>query len=238
MRSLHFVVAAAALASAAAPLCAQQQREQRDTTSRARREQAIVRAMRAADTVGEGRAVLGVSTQSSGARDSLGLLIVEVVPGGPADKAGLQEGDRIMSVNDVNLKLASGDAGQPDMSGLTTRRLVRELDKVKAGDNVKLSVYADGRTKSVTLKTARASDVYKGELGRGFRLYFGGVGAPPVPPMPPTPPVPPLPPARMRELRSEIDRIVPLARAEARAAAERSAVALRAARSLRCQCQE
>jgi hypothetical protein len=199
--------------------------------------------MRAADTVGQNRAVLGLSTQSSGARDSLGLLIVNIVPGSPADKAGLQEGDRIMAINGVNLKLAPGDAGQPDMRGLTTRRLVRELDKVKAGDNVKLSIYADGATKSLTLKTARAGDVYEDELGRGFRFYFGGEGMPPMPARPPMPPVPP-----MRELQLEIDRMMPRMREEMRAAREAMrdsesqivaarAAALRAARSLRCQCQ-
>lgn len=238
MRSFHLCMAAAVLASAVAPLHAQQ----RDS-SRARREQSIVRTMRAADTAGQSRAVLGLSTQSSGARDSLGLLIVEVVPGGPADKAGLQEGDRIMAINGVNLKLAPGDAGQPDMRGLTTRRLVRAMEKVKAGDDVKLSIYADGSTRSMALKTARAGDVYKDEWGRGFRFYFGGEGMAPMPPVPPTPPAPP-----SRELQLEIEHLMPRMREEMRAAREAlrtseasmvaaRAAALRATRSLRCQCQ-
>lgn len=241
MRSFHLGMAAAVLVSAAAPLHAQQ----RDS-SRARREQAIVRTMRAADTAGQSRAVLGLSAQSSGARDSLGLLIVEVVSGGPADKAGLQEGDRLMAINGVNLKLAPGDAGQPDMRGLTTRRLVRELEKVKAGDDVKLNVYADGRTKSMTVRTARAGDVYKDEIGRGFRFYFGGEGMAPMRPVPPVPPTPPAPPSR--ELQLEIERMMPRMREEMRAAREAMrtsesqivaarAAALRATRSLRCQCQ-
>jgi len=238
MRSFQFVVGAAALVAAVAPLHAQQ----RDS-SRARREQTIVRTMRAADSAAEGRAALGLSTQSSGARDSLGLLIVEVVSGGPADKAGLQEGDRIMAINGVNLKLAPGDAGEPDMRGLTTRRLVRELEKVKAGDDVKLSIYADGRTKSMTVKAARAGDVYKDLMGRGFRFYFGGEGVAPMPPMSPMPPMPP-----SRELQLEIESMMPRVRAEVRAAREAvraseaqmvaaRAAALKATRSLRCQCQ-
>lgn len=105
------------------------------------------------------RTVIGVATRSTGARDTLGLLIDAITPHGPADKAGLQEGDRIASVNGVNLKLAPADAGQPDMSGLTTRRLVRELQKVKPGDEATFDVYANGGYRTVKLKTASARDL-------------------------------------------------------------------------------
>jgi S1-C subfamily serine protease len=209
MKALVLALACAMSAAATSSLNAQE----RDS-SRTRLGEVIVRTRSTSDTAGQSRAVLGVSTQSSGARDSLGLLIVNVTPGGPADRAGLQEGDRIMSVNDVNLKLAPADAGQPDMRGLTTRRLVREMEKVKAGNEVRLSVYANGTTKIMTVKTARAGDVYKGETGRGFRFYFGGEEVPPVPPVPAVPRV------GMDEVRVELDRVLPRVRADLLAARE------------------
>jgi serine protease Do len=105
------------------------------------------------------RAALGINTGSTGKRDTLGLLIESVTPGSPADKSGLLEGYRIASVNGENLKLSSGDAGEPDMDGIMTRRLVRELGKVKAGDEVTLQVYADGALKTVKVKTVAAEDL-------------------------------------------------------------------------------
>ena len=105
------------------------------------------------------RPVIGVNTASSGERDTLGLLIVGVTPGGPADRAGIEEGNRIVEVNGTSLRLAAADAGEDDMQGLTTRRLVRELRKVEAGNEVTLRVYANGQTKTVKVKTIAAEDL-------------------------------------------------------------------------------
>lgn len=105
------------------------------------------------------RAVLGVSTGSSGDRDTLGLLITSVTPGSPAEKAGLEEGNRIASINGVNLRVAAVDAGESDMRGLTTRRLTREMAKVKAGDEVELRVWASGAYRNVKVKTVAAESM-------------------------------------------------------------------------------
>ena len=105
------------------------------------------------------RPVIGINTASSGARDTIGLLIVGVTSGGPAEKAGIEEGNRIVEVNGTSLRLASADAGEEDMDGLTTRRLVRELRKVEPGDEVSLRIYADGQTKTVKVKTIAAEDL-------------------------------------------------------------------------------
>ena len=107
----------------------------------------------------EDRAVLGVGTSSGGERDTLGLLITSITPGGPAEQAGLEEGNRIAGINGVRLTLAGADAGEPDMSGILSRRLVRELRKVKAGDNVELRVYDDGQFRNVRVKTSAAADL-------------------------------------------------------------------------------
>jgi S1-C subfamily serine protease len=107
------------------------------------------------------RAVIGVSTSTStGNRDTLGLLVSAVTRGSPAEKAGIEEGNRIAAINGVNLKLATADLGDPDMERLMSRRLTRELDKLKPGDDVDLRVYASGQTKAVKVKTVDPDSLY------------------------------------------------------------------------------
>jgi predicted metalloprotease with PDZ domain len=109
---------------------------------------------------GESRAVIGVSTtNSSSSRDTLGVLVATVRSGSPADKAGIEEGNRIASINGVNLKLAAADIGDDAMAGVLSRRLSRELDKLKPGDDVDLQVYANGQTKPVKIKTIAPEDL-------------------------------------------------------------------------------
>jgi len=107
----------------------------------------------------EERAALGIGTSSGGERDTLGVLITSVTPGGPAEQAGLEEGNRIAAINGVRLSLSSADAGEPDMRGILTRRLTRELGKVKPGDNVELRVYDDGQFRTVRVKTVAVADL-------------------------------------------------------------------------------
>jgi predicted metalloprotease with PDZ domain len=107
------------------------------------------------------RPMIGISTRNSGKRDTLGLLVESVTSGGPAEKAGIEEGDRLVSVNSVNLRLSVADAGEPDMEGVPNRRLIRELEKHKAGDEVELRVWRDGNTRSVRVKTVAADELNK-----------------------------------------------------------------------------
>ncbi|NUQ21235.1 MAG: PDZ domain-containing protein, partial [Gemmatimonadaceae bacterium] len=99
------------------------------------------------------RSMIGVSTSSGGARDTLGLLSTSVTPGGPAERAGIVEGDRIAAIDGVNLRLSAADAGEPDMQGITARRLTRELGKIDPGKEVELRLWADGQWKTVRVKT-------------------------------------------------------------------------------------
>jgi len=105
------------------------------------------------------RAAIGVSTSSGGMRDTLGLLVSSVTAGGPADKAGIEEGNRLVSVNGVSLRLSAADAGEGDMDGIVQRRLIRELEKIKAGDEVDLRVWAGGQVKNVKVKTVAVEDL-------------------------------------------------------------------------------
>jgi C-terminal processing protease CtpA/Prc len=108
------------------------------------------------------RAVIGITTSSTASsRDTLGILVNSVRVGSPADKAGIEEGNRIASINGVSLKLSPADVGDEDMAGVMTRRLSRELDKLKPGDEVDLRVYAGGQSKSVKVKTISPDDLYE-----------------------------------------------------------------------------
>lgn len=126
---------------------------------RGERERVRARALVRAFGGDEDRPVIGVSTTSSGERDTLGLLVVSVTSGGPADKAGIEEGNRIASVNGTNLRLAAVDAGERDMQGMTTRRLSREIGKVEPGDEVELRVWQNGRYRDIKVKTVAAEDL-------------------------------------------------------------------------------
>jgi len=111
---------------------------------------------------GSPRAVIGITTSSAASsRDTLGVFVSEVRAGSPADKAGIEEGNRIASINGVSLRLSAPDVGDPEMAGIMTRRLTRELDKLKPGDEVDLRVYAGGQFKNVKVKTVAPEDLYE-----------------------------------------------------------------------------
>jgi S1-C subfamily serine protease len=105
------------------------------------------------------RAAIGVTTSSGGMRDTLGLLVQSVTADGPAEKAGIEEGNRLVSINGVSLRLSAADAGEGDMDGIANRRLIRELEKAKPGDEVELRVWAGGQTRTVKVKTVAFEDL-------------------------------------------------------------------------------
>jgi hypothetical protein len=123
-------------------------------------------------TRGDGPAI-GVETSSGSVRDTLGVLVIGVTTNGPADKAGIEEGDRIASANGVDLRLTSADAGDREMRGLMSRRLARAVQKLKAGDAVELRLYHDGQYKTVKVTTVKASDLAMDDEGLGG---IGGIG--------------------------------------------------------------
>jgi serine protease Do len=109
----------------------------------------------------ENRAVIGVTTSTGSSRDTLGVLVSSVTAGGPAEKAGIEEGNRIAGINGVNLRLAPADVGDWEMASAMSRRLTRELRKAKPGDDVELRVYAGGQTRVVKLKTVSSDSLYR-----------------------------------------------------------------------------
>ena len=108
------------------------------------------------------RAALGINTSSTGTRrDTLGLLITSIVRGGPAEKAGLEEGNRISAINNVSLRANVADIDDYESAGTLSRRLVRELEKAKPGDEVELRVYREGRTQALRVRTVSSDSLFK-----------------------------------------------------------------------------
>jgi hypothetical protein len=102
-------------------------------------------------------------------RDTLGVFVERVTPKGPAENAGIVEGDRIVSINGVDLRVSSADAGDEYASELPSRRLTREVQKLSPGAVANLRVYSGGRVRDVRVTAARASDLVD-------RNFFGGIG--------------------------------------------------------------
>ena len=112
-------------------------------------------------------AYIGVSSQALYPQlaDKLGLdttfggLLAEVVPGGPAEKAGLEGGDKKLRFQageyrtggDVILAVDGHDVVQPD-------DLARLVAAKKPGEKVKLTVLHDGNEKSVEVTLGKRPD--------------------------------------------------------------------------------
>lgn len=110
----------------------------------------------------EHRAALGLGTSTSGTlRDTLGLLVTSITRNSPAEKAGLEEGNRLAAINGVSLRANAADVEDHDMSSALTRRLIRELGKAKPGDEVELRVYRDGRVQNMKIKTADSDSLFR-----------------------------------------------------------------------------
>lgn len=117
----------------------------------------------------EKRASIGASIGSTGSlRDTLGIFISGVTNGGPAEKAGVIEGDRIAAINGVDVRVPREDAEDAQAAMARYNRFMRELQKVTPGEKVTLRVYGGGRYREVPLTTGTSS-----ETVRGFQFNSG-----------------------------------------------------------------
>lgn len=106
------------------------------------------------------RPAIGVQLNPTGTpRDSIGVFVSSVTPDGPAEKAGIIEGDRIVAINAVELKVNSADAGDDYAAELPIRRLAREVGKLDPGAVATLRVWSGGRVRDVPVTVGRASDL-------------------------------------------------------------------------------
>ena len=113
--------------------------------------------------------MIGVTTVGESERaDTLGLRIESVEKDSPAEKAGLKAGDRLQSVNGLNLRASAADAGQEDYAGVLNRRLQREVQSTKPGESIELRVLSGSTARTVKVTPAKASDFMKGSEPGGM----------------------------------------------------------------------
>ncbi len=105
--------------------------------------------------VGAPRAMVGVTVGAAGnLRDTLGLFVSSVVSGGPAEKAGVIEGERIATVNGIDVRVPREDADDQQVVSARVDRFVREVQKAEPGKTITLRVYGNGRYRDVTVTAA------------------------------------------------------------------------------------
>lgn len=73
---------------------------------------------------------------------AMGVILSEVTPGGPADKAGLQEGDIVTRIGNVEIERLSD--------------FVQAIDRLKPGTKVEVHAYRNGRWINVQVKVQAA----------------------------------------------------------------------------------
>jgi hypothetical protein len=104
------------------------------------------------------RALLGLTLGSSGTdRDTLGLLVTQVMRDGPADRAGIDEGNRLADIDGVSLRLDPSDIGRTGASDAVMRRLNRTLHGLRDGEQATIRVFSGGRFKAVTVLVGSAT---------------------------------------------------------------------------------
>lgn len=104
-----------------------------------------------------GRLGVLVNTRRNPETDSVGALIHGVIPGGPADKAGLEKGDVITRFNGERLTATRGEADEDESApGL---RLIELASELEPGDTVRLEYRRDRQTRTATLVAGRHSRI-------------------------------------------------------------------------------
>ena len=103
------------------------------------------------------RMLLGMSLGTSGTdRDTLGLLVTQVLRDGPADRAGIDEGNRVAEIDGVSLRLDAVDIGRQGAIDAVMRRLSRTLRGLQGGEQAALRVFAAGKFKNASVQLGNA----------------------------------------------------------------------------------
>jgi S1-C subfamily serine protease len=105
-----------------------------------------------ADTPSDMSRMIGLSVAASGGpRDTLGLLIATVTRDGPADRAGITTGSRILAVNGLQVRLAPADIGRRAAADSALLKFDRALRVTPPGRDVMLRVAGGGLTRLVNV---------------------------------------------------------------------------------------
>jgi hypothetical protein len=103
------------------------------------------------------RAMIGVVLGESSGKSG-GVALAAVTPGGPADKAGLRAGDRVVAIN-----------GKPVAGGDGAVRAAQALiGELKAGDAVRLAIERDGKRQELTATAERRESWDWPSFAEGF----------------------------------------------------------------------
>ena len=90
-----------------------------------------------------------------------GAVVADVVPGGPAQKAGVMSGDVVVAVNGAPIK--------------SYTEMTREVAKVQAGDVARLDVFREGKERQIDVHTAvRPSETQLAQNGGATEDESGG----------------------------------------------------------------
>ena len=100
--------------------------------------------------------------QSFGLKQAKGALVNDVIKGGPADKAGIRQGDVITALNGTEVKDPS--------------HLQRQVAEAGIGKVAKISIFRDGKALelSITLASADSAPKQRQREGRGGQQQEGG----------------------------------------------------------------
>lgn len=109
---------------------------------------------------------LGVITQSAppalstqlGLPEGFGLLVEEVMPGSPAEKAGLQKHDLLKLLNDQQL--------------MSSEQLARLVEAAGKDADVQITLLRKGQEQKVTAKIVEEPRPVRRPMGRGGRVIF------------------------------------------------------------------
>jgi hypothetical protein len=171
-RDRIFLTASIVLLASAGRVLAQDHAPADDDAPRVARTRAVAQppAAQPADL----RALLGVTLTYSGAdRDTLGALVSGVAADGPAERAGIEAGNRVAAINSIDLRIDPESVGERDAGGASIRRAARALATLDPGDEVALRVFSGGRFRTVTARIAVAG---RGVGGRGSVVGDEGSG--------------------------------------------------------------
>jgi len=156
---------------ATAPVAAQQEREECrcvDTTGNEIENCTCFRAPRmdqlySAFGISSSRPRLGISVDASqgAGRDAEGALVTDVLSDGPADEAGIRDGDLITSIDGQSLFESIGAEAEADFdldNSMPVQRLLALARELEPGSDVEIEYIRDGRTQTTMLQAEDLSD--------------------------------------------------------------------------------
>ncbi len=99
-----------------------------------------------------------------------GVLVQEVVKGGPADKAGVEGGDTTATIGGAEITLGGDIITEVDGKKITDmEEIVALVNEAEPGDSVELTLLRDGREKTATVTLGDRPDSVE-EGSRGERI--------------------------------------------------------------------